>query len=92
MITITTTSAKTSVLNIRIDDATKAAIATESIRDGRSMSDIALRAIKLGLAQMTTPAPEPEVEAPKAAKAKAKRRKGDDGAAPAVAGKPRPKK
>jgi len=93
MITTTTTSAKSSVLNLRLDDETKSLIAGEAIRDGRSMSQIALRAIKLGLAQMTQPATPPKVEAPKAPKAKAKgKRKGDDGAAPAAPVKPRPKK
>lgn len=63
---------KSSVLNIRIDDQTKALIAGEAIRDGRSMSQITLRAIQLGLAQMLAPTPTPVVEvveaAPKAAK------------------------
>jgi len=62
---------KSSVLNIRIDDQTKALIAGEAIRDGRSMSQITLRAIQLGLAQMLAPTPAPMVEvveAPKAAK------------------------
>ena len=62
---------KSSVLNIRIDDQTKALIAGEAIRDGRSMSQITLRAIQLGLAQMLAPTPAPAVEvveAPKAAK------------------------
>jgi hypothetical protein len=85
MSTTPTTSA-TSVLNLRLDDATKALIASEAIRDGRSMSQIALRAIKLGLAQMVPPAPKPSVKAPaKAPKAKAKRKKGgDEGAAGAL--------
>jgi len=92
MSNINSTSAKSSVLNLRLDDETKALIAGEAIRDGRSMSQIALRAIRLGLAQMVAPAPAPKIEAPKAPKAKAKRKgKGDDGAAPAVAGKPRKK-
>ncbi len=92
MSNINSTSAKSSVLNLRLDDETKALIAGEAIRDGRSMSQIALRAIRLGLAQMIQPATPPKVEAPKAPKAKAKgKRKGDDGAAPAVAGKPRKK-
>lgn len=64
---------KSSVLNIRIDDLTKSLIAGEAIRDGRSMSQITLRAIQLGLAQMLAPTPTPVVEvvveAPKAAKA-----------------------
>jgi hypothetical protein len=84
-------TAKTSVLNIRITDEIKSAIAGEAIRDGRSMSQIALRAIQLGLAQMLAPTPAPKAVAPKAPKAK-KGKKGDDGAAPAVASKPRPKK
>ena len=93
MSNINSTSAKSSVLNLRLDDSTKAAIAGEAIRDGRSMSQIALRAIRLGLAQMIAPAPAPKVEAPKApkAKGKSKGKGGDDGAAPAVAGKPRKK-
>lgn len=76
MTTITTTPAsKSSVLNLRLDDETKALIAGEAIRDGRSMSQIALRAIKLGLAQMVAPVPTPVVavvEEAKPAKAKAK--------------------
>lgn len=92
MSNINATSAKSSVLNLRLDDETKALIAGEAIRDGRSMSQIALRAIKLGLAQMIAPTPTPKVEAPKAPKAKAKgKRKGDDGAAPATPAKPRKK-
>ena len=80
---------KSSVLNIRIDDATKALIAGEAIRDGRSMSQITLRAIQLGLAQMLAPVPAPVVEvveAPKAAPAKAAK------AAPAKAAKAAPAK
>jgi hypothetical protein len=82
-------SAKSSVLNLRLDDETKALIAGEAIRDGRSMSQIALRAIKLGLAQMLTPAPAPKAVAPKApkAKGKGKGKGGDEGAAGAVARK-----
>lgn len=76
---------KSSVLNIRIDDATKALIAGEAIRDGRSMSQITLRAIQLGLAQMLAPAPAPVVEVVEAPKAKAK-------AAPAKAAKAAPTK
>lgn len=91
MSNITPASAKSSVLNLRLDDETKSLIAGEAIRDGRSMSQIALRAIKLGLAQMLAPTPAPKAVAPKAPKAR-KGRKGDDGAAPAVASKPRPKK
>lgn len=91
--TTTTTAAKSSVLNLRVTDAIKQAIAEEAIRDGRSMSQVAERALALGLAQMLTPTPAPKVEAPKAPKAKAKgKRKGDDGAAPAAPAKPRPKK
>jgi hypothetical protein len=67
-------------------------IASEAIRDGRSMSQIALRAIKLGLAQMVAPTPTPTAKAPAKAKAKAKAKGkkgkgGDEGAAPALAGK-----
>jgi len=83
----TTSTKSTSVLNLRLDDVTKAMIASEAIRDGRSMSQIALRAIKLGLAQMIAPTPTPTAKAPaKAPKAKAKTKgkKGDDGAAGAV--------
>ena len=72
---------KSSVLNIRIDDATKSLIAGEAIRDGRSMSQITLRAIQLGLAQMLAPTPAPVVEVVEAPKAKAKAAK----AAPAKA-------
>lgn len=89
--TANTTTAKSSVLNIRLDDETKAMIAAEAIRDGRSMSQITLRAIRLGLTQMLAPTPTPKATTPKAPKAK-KGKKGDDGAAPAVASKPRPKK
>lgn len=71
-ITTTAAAAKSSVLNLRLDDETKALIAGEAIRDGRSMSQIALRAIKLGLAQMIAPAPAPKAVAPKAPKAPAK--------------------
>ena len=67
----TTAAAKSSVLNLRLDDETKAAIAGEAIRDGRSMSQIALRALKLGLAQMLEPTPAPAIEAPNAPNAKA---------------------
>ena len=75
---------KSSVLNIRIDDATKSLIAGEAIRDGRSMSQITLRAIQLGLAQMLAPTPAPVVEVVvEAPKAKAKAAK----AAPAKAAK-----
>jgi hypothetical protein len=83
-------TAKSSVLNIRITDEIKSAIAGEAIRDGRSMSQIALRAIQLGLAQMLAPTPAPKAVAPKAPKAKAKGKKGkggDEGAAGAVARK-----
>jgi len=63
---------KSSVINLRIDDLTKSIIAGEAIRDGRSMSQITLRAIHLGLAHMLAPAPAPVVEvvesAPKPAK------------------------
>ena len=88
----TPTASATSVLNLRLDDATKAMIASEAIRDGRSMSQIALRAIKLGLAQMVAPTPTPTAKAPAKAKAKAKAKGkkgkgGDEGAAPALAGK-----
>jgi hypothetical protein len=89
----TAAAAKQAVLNLRLPDEVKAAIASEAIRDGRSMSQIALRAIKLGLDAMIAPAPAPAVKTPKAPKApKGKGKGGDDGAAPAVAGKPRPKK
>ena len=72
MSTTSITSA-TSVLNLRLPDDIKAMIAGEAIRDGRSMSQIALRAIKLGLAQMIMPTPTPTAKAPaKAPKAKAK--------------------
>jgi hypothetical protein len=92
MTTTTTAAARTEVLNLRVTAEIKQAIAEEGIRDGRSMSDIAVRALKLGLAQMIAPAPTPKVEAPKATKAKAKgKRKGDDGAAPATPAKPRKK-
>jgi hypothetical protein len=88
----TTAAAKSSVLNLRVTDAIKTAIAAEAIRDGRSMSQIAERAIKLGLAAMLTPAPAPKAVAPKAPKAKAKGKgkgKGGDegGAAGAIARK-----
>jgi hypothetical protein len=87
----TTPTPATSVLNLRLDDATKTMIASEAIRDGRSMSQIALRAIKLGLAQMIQPTPTAKApaKAPKAkAKAKGKKGKdGDEGASPALAGK-----
>jgi hypothetical protein len=91
MSTTSTTSA-TSVLNLRLDDATKAMIASEAIRDGRSMSQIALRAIKLGLAQMIAPTPTPTAKAPaKAPKAKGKGKGGEPPAAPAAPAKPRKK-
>ena len=88
MSNINSTSAKSSVLNLRVTDEIKTAIAAEAIRDGRSMSQIAERALKLGLAQMLAPAPAPEIKTTKASKAK---RKGDDGAAPAAPVKPRKK-
>ena len=86
----TPTSSATSVLNLRLDDATKAMIASEAIRDGRSMSQIALRAIKIGLEAMITPTPAPTAKAKPAAKAKAKpaakrKKGGDEGAAGALA-------
>lgn len=88
----TTAAAKSSVLNLRVTDAIKQAIAEEAIRDGRSMSQIAERALALGLAQMLAPTPAPQVEAPKAPKAKAKGKdKGNGGAAPAAPVKPRKK-
>ena len=77
-------SAKSSVLNLRLDDETKALIAGEAIRDGRSMSQIALRAIKLGLQAMIAPAPAPSTKATKATK-------GQRPAAPAAPTKPRKK-
>jgi negative regulator of replication initiation len=92
---MSTTSAKTSVLNIRVEDEIKAMIAGEAIRDGRSMSVIANRALKIGLEAMIAPAPAPAVKAPKAPKAKAKAKapkakgkkgdNGDEGAAGALA-------
>jgi hypothetical protein len=86
---------KSSVLNIRIDDQTKALIAGEAIRDGRSMSQITLRAIQLGLAQMLAPTPAPVVEvakvAPKVTKGKGKGKGGEPPAAPAAPVKPRKK-
>ena len=88
--TTTTTAAKSSVLNLRLDDETKALIAGEAIRDGRSISQIALRALKLGLQAMLAPTPAPQVETPKAPKAKGKD-KGNGGAAPAAPAKPRKK-
>lgn len=71
VITTASASAKSSVLNLRLDDETKALIAGEAIRDGRSMSQIALRAIKLGLTQMIAPAPAPKAVALKAVAPKA---------------------
>jgi hypothetical protein len=91
MSNITTASAKSSVLNLRLDDETKALIAGEAIRDGRSMSQIALRAIKLGLQAMIAPAPAPAVKTPKAPKAKGKGKGGEPPAAPAAPAKPRKK-
>jgi hypothetical protein len=91
MSNITTASAKSSVLNLRLDDETKALIAGEAIRDGRSMSQIALRAIKLGLQAMIAPTPAPAVKAPKAPKAKGKGKGGEPPAAPAAPVKPRKK-
>jgi len=61
---------QTSVLNLRLPDNLKAAIAAEAIRDGRSMSQVALRALGLGMAQITT-APAPKAGKPKAGKPKA---------------------
>ena len=94
MSTTSTTSA-TSVLNLRLPDDLKAAIASEAIRDGRSMSQIALRALKIGLDAMIAPVPAPAVKAPKAPKAKGKGKgkgkDGDDGAAHAAPVKPRKK-
>jgi hypothetical protein len=58
---------QTSVLNLRLSDDLKAAIAAEAIRDGRSMSQVALRALTLGMAAITAP---PAPPAPPAAKAK----------------------
>ena len=82
MSNITTASAKSSVLNIRITDEIKTMIASEAIRDGRSMSQIALRAIQLGLAQMIAPTPAPVTKVKPAAKAKGKGKgKGGDGGA-----------
>jgi hypothetical protein len=86
----TTTTSATSVLNLRLPDDLKAAIASEAIRDGRSMSQIALRALKIGLEAMIAPAPAPAVKAPKAPKApkgkgKGKGKGGDEGDAPAPA-------
>ena len=76
---------QTSVLNLRLSDDLKSLIAAEAIRDGRSMSQVALRALALGMAAITTPpappappaakvkAPKPKPpKAPKAPKAKAK--------------------
>jgi hypothetical protein len=87
MITTTTTSA-TSVLNLRIPDEVKAAIASLAIADGRSMSQIALRAIKLGLEQLAAPAPTPAVKTPKVLKTKGKGKSGEPPAAPAAPAKP----
>lgn len=70
--TTATAAAKSSVLNLRVTDEIKTAIAAEAIRDGRSMSQIAERALKLGLAQMLAPTPAPQAVAPKAPKAPAK--------------------
>ncbi len=78
------------MLNIRITDEIKTLIALEAIRDGRSMSQIALRAITLGLAAMA-PKPTPQVETPKAPKTPKGKDKGDGGAAPAAPVKPRKK-
>ena len=91
MITTTTTTSATSVLNLRLPDEVKAAIASLAIADGRSMSQIALRAIKLGLEQLAAPAPTPAVKTPKALKAKGKGKSGEPPAAPAAPAKPRKK-
>ena len=91
MSNIITASAKSSVLNLRLDDETKALIAGEAIRDGRSMSQIALRAIKLGLAQMVAPVPTPVVEVVEAAKPVKAKAKAKAKATPAKAAKPRKK-
>jgi negative regulator of replication initiation len=89
---MSTTSSKTSVLNLRVEDAVKAAIAGEAIRDGRSMSDIANRALKIGLEVMLASIAAPAVKAKPATKAKAKakpatkrKKGGDEGAAGALA-------
>jgi hypothetical protein len=89
--TTTTTTSATSVLNLRLPDDLKAAIASEAIRDGRSMSQIALRALKIGLEAMIAPAPAPAVKTPKAPKAKGKGKGGEPPAAPAAPAKPRKK-
>jgi len=91
MITTTTTTSATSVLNLRLPDELKAAIASLAIADGRSMSQIALRALKIGLEQLAAPAPAPAVKAPKAPKAKGKGKGGEPPAAPAASVKPRKK-
>lgn len=90
----TSAAAKQAVLNLRLDDETKIAIAREAIRDGRSMSQIALRAIKLGLAQMIAPTPSPVVEAPAPtpkAKSKGKGGKGGKGGTGSAPAKPKGK-
>jgi len=88
--TTTATTSATSVLNLRLPDDIKAAIASEAIRDGRSMSQIALRALKIGLDAMIAPIPTPAVKAPKAPKT-TKGNGGKPPAAPAAPVKPRKK-
>ena len=40
------------VLNLRLPASAKSALAAEAIRDGRSISQVALRAMRIGMAQM----------------------------------------
>ncbi len=42
----------TEVLNLRLPASAKSALAAEAIRDGRSISQVALRAMRIGMAQM----------------------------------------
>ena len=44
--------AATEVINLRVPASVKSTLAAEAIRDGRSISQVTLRAIKLGLVQM----------------------------------------
>jgi len=63
-------AAKTEVLNIRVTAELKAALAEESIRDSRSISQIAERMLLIGLASIQPPPPPPP--AAKATKPKRK--------------------
>ena len=77
---------QTSVLNLRLSDDLKSLIAAEAIRDGRSMSQVALRALALGMAQITAPLnPPPVAKVAKAAKATPKAAKATPKAAKAKA-------